>query len=519
MVPEEGNEFFDHLDQQPAAPRRSRRPSSGSNRRPGSGDFAAVPDPFDDGEAMADPSHPLAPSGQQPKAPPRTIAGPGLSPGVPKLHDRTPTRELPRSGVVLTPGGIKRVEDKPPARSPESMAAMDAGVASGSKRPASRPQPAPDIPPDEPAEDVYAESRKQNDPDDVNWEEYAASGFPAMAASEFGVKTKTTDSGRMVPVAVRSDLTDEAIKGKSVKGGGRKPRPIEGDKSPQRPPEAPRTFWGKLGDSFRLNKVEAGQSDDTDADDDSGTKGKGFAKSGSMKPRKGARPKKTPLGMAVSVLVEVGKILMLVLLLRAYVVQVSRVEGPSMEGTLTERDRLVVERVTALVERNRHEPWLRWLPDFMAPTLERGDLVVLRSPEDPGAELVKRLIALPGDTLKFEDGKLYLKPAGAADFAVVDESYLSHESLKREDGTYRSYTAGDLGGEISEGDELVVPDDRIFVMGDNRGSSNDSRRWLEIEVKRTEPANLNALWAHKSSIEGRVIFRIWPSDRIWPPVR
>ncbi len=523
MAPEEGNEFFEHLDQQPAVPRRTRRPSSNSNRRPATGDFASVPDPFDDGEAINDPDHPLAPSGR-PARPqptperPAKPAGPGLSPGVPKLHDRAPaTREVPRSGVVLTPGGIKRVDDKPPGRSPESMAALDSPAPS--KRPASRPQPAPDIPPDEPADaDIYAESRDKNDADDVNWEEYAASGFPAMAAEEFGVKTKTTDSGRMVPVAVRSDLTDEAIKGKSVKGGGgAKPRPVQGGKHEARPPEAPMTFWGKVGKSFRLNKVEsAAEEESTEA---AAPSGKGFVKSGSQQPRKSSRPKKTPLGIAVSVLVEVGKILMLVLLLRAYVVQVSRVEGPSMEGTLTERDRLVVERVTALVERNRHEPWLRWLPDFMAPELERGDLVVLRSPEDPGAELVKRLIGLPGDTLRFEDGKLYLKPAGGTDFAEVNESYLNHESLKREDGTFRSYAIGDLGGVIEEGVELVVPDERVFVMGDNRASSNDSRRWLEIEVKRTEPANLDALWAHKSSIEGRVIFRIWPSDRIWPPVK
>jgi signal peptidase I len=52
---------------------------------------------------------------------------------------------------------------------------------------------------------------------------------------------------------------------------------------------------------------------------------------------------------------------------------------------------------------NRDSAWLAWLPGFLSPELHRGDIVVIRSPEDPGLELVKRLIALPGDTLKFEE--------------------------------------------------------------------------------------------------------------------
>jgi signal peptidase I len=200
-------------------------------------------------------------------------------------------------------------------------------------------------------------------------------------------------------------------------------------------------------------------------------------------------------------------------------VQVSQVQGPSMQGTLEEDDRLIVERVTPLIVNNSDKWWVSWLPGFLTPEFERGDIIVVRSPEDPGAELVKRLIGLPGDTLKFEGGKLYLKPEGAADFEEVKEDYLSAEVLKNEDGTFRSYSAGDLGDFIDEGDEVVVPAERIFVMGDNRTQSNDSRRWLEIDVNRTEPPGIDRLWLHKSSVEGRVTFRIWPFGRMWPPVK
>ncbi|MBX3459162.1 MAG: signal peptidase I [Planctomycetes bacterium] len=484
MAPEEGNEFFGHLNQ-PATPRRTRRPSSLENERPNPEDFRDVPDPFDD---VVGGDHPLAPAGSaappQPQ-PQKPVKGPGLSPGLPVIHDRPASREVPRSGVVLTPSGVRRVDDQPKAP-PKSQV----------RKVQSTP---------EDAEDFHEESRQKNDEEDMNWEEYAAGDFPAMAAEEFGVKVGKTQSGRMVPVGIRADLTDEAIKNQSIKGkgkGGRAPKP-----APE-PSAAPKTFLGKVRDSFRLRKVD-------DDDDGGATKG-GFAKSGSMPKKKGK--KKTPLGMAASVFTEVLKILALVLLLRAYVVQVSQVQGPSMEGTLVQGDRLVVERVTPLLANNRDKWWIGWLPEFVSPTLKRGDIIVIRSPEDPGSELVKRLIALPGDSIKFEDGKLWLKPKGAASFEQVKEDYLGAEDLKNDDGTYRSYGFGDLGSHISEGDEILVPANRIFVMGDNRAHSNDSRRWLEIDVKRSDEG-INRLWVHTGSVEGRVIFRIYPFDRVWPPVK
>ena len=502
MAPDESNEFFGHLNQ-PTDGRR--RPSSSNQPRPD--DFSSVPDPF--AEEGAEPA--ADPAGEPPRGPisltergrarQRAPKGPGLSPGIPQARDqRPPTQQIPRSGVVLTPKGVKRVDDEPPPAPPTPAPVPQSNVRRVSSTPASDPEG-----------DFYEQSRDANDEDDVNWEEYAADGFPAMAAEEFGVKTKKTDSGRVVPVAVRSDLTEGAMKGKSVKNraGARKPRPAK--------PAAPKSFWGKVGDSLRLSKpvLEEDEEEETET-----KQAKGFARSGSLKPKKGGQEKKTPLGIAWSVVVEIAKILMLVLLLRAYVVQVSQVTGPSMEGTLHEADRLIVERVTPGIVNNKEEKWLAWLPDFLTPEYERGDLVVVRSPEDPGLELVKRLIALPGDTLKFEDGKLWLKTAGATEFEQVNEDYLDHEELKNDDGTFRSYTTdGDLGGFIDEGDELLVPEDRIFVMGDNRGHSNDSRRWLEIDVNRTEPVGIGQLWLHESSIEGRVIFRIWPMDRVWPPVK
>ncbi|MCA8917736.1 MAG: signal peptidase I [Planctomycetes bacterium] len=515
MPPDDSNEFFDHLNQ-PATPRRIRRPSSGDQQRPHPDDFSTVPDPFgEDGDAPAHPplSFSSNPSGVlQGRGRERSRApkGPGLSPGVPKQVDqRPPTQQIPRSGVVLTPSGVKRVDDDPPAPPPKRVVSQRVDVP-------------PDIPEDD-ADDFHAQSRQANDEDDVSWEEYAAGDFPAMSAEEFGVKTKKTDSGRVVPVAVRSDLTDEAIKGRSIKDKGGRGRPVK--TKAKAAPAAPKSFFGKIGDSLRLSKPVL--DDDEDEVQPSKDSGGGFARSGSLPTKRTQRHKKTPLGIVWSVGVEVLKILMLVLLLRAYVVQVSQVQGPSMEGTLyggdvgegIPADRLIVERVTPGIVNNEDKWWISWLPDAVTPGLTRGDIIVVRSPEDPGSELVKRLIGLPGDTLKFEDGNLYLKKSGTEDFEQVKEDYLTAEDLKREDGTFRAYAPGDLGDYIEEGEPLLVPEGRIFVMGDNRTHSNDSRRWLGIHVNRTETPGIDRLWLHQSSLEGRVIFRIWPFGRIWPPVK
>lgn len=480
-----GNEFFGHLEQ-PATPTPSRM------RRPGTGDFKSVPDPFGEDVPVESPR-------------PAATKGPGLSPGVPKL-DRPASREAPRSGVVLTPSGVRRMDEPPAARPPQKA-----------QRPATPPPepPAEDAAADEGSAnaDFHENSRARNDEDDVSWEEYAANSFPAMPAEDFGVKTKTTDSGRMVPVAVRADLTDEALKGKSIKDKGRKPHPLPAAAAPAAKP-APKSFWGRISGRFLRPKDEPIEAVADDAE--GGTSG--FARSGSQV-GKGGR-KKGPLHFAKSVIVEIAKIAMLVLLLRAYVVQVSEVTGTSMEGTLKDGERLIVERVTPLVANLADDHWVRKaLPDFLEPEYSRGDIIVLRSPEDPGVELVKRLIGLPGDTLRFEDGRIFVKPAGAEGFTELKEDYLTQESLRRDDGTMRSYRPGDLGGEVTEGEEFTVPPERIFVLGDNRGQSNDSLRWLEIDVHRSEPPGINKLWAHKRSIEGVVTFRIWPAGRVWPPVK
>lgn len=90
--------------------------------------------------------------------------------------------------------------------------------------------------------------------------------------------------------------------------------------------------------------------------------------------------------------------------------------------------------------------------------------------------LIKRVIGLPGDTIEFRDGQVYL-----------NNEKLSEDYIK---GSTNPFRIKDI---------LTVPDDMVFVMGDNRENSSDSRIFGYIDIE---------------SIEGRAVFRFWPFDRV-----
>jgi len=128
------------------------------------------------------------------------------------------------------------------------------------------------------------------------------------------------------------------------------------------------------------------------------------------------------------------------LVVRAFVIQQFAVDGTSMMTTLHDGDRVLVNRLSYRL----HDP-------------HRGDVVVLKTIEGVGErDLIKRVVGLPGETISYENCVLKV------DGQVVNEPYLDPTVV----------TPASCGSSFGD---TVVQDDHVFVMGDNRGGSKDSR--------------------------------------------
>lgn len=145
-------------------------------------------------------------------------------------------------------------------------------------------------------------------------------------------------------------------------------------------------------------------------------------------------------------------------LIRAFLFEFVRVDGPSMNPTLETDERIVIEKVSRY---------------FGLP--ERGEVVVVHYPNRT-ENFVKRVIGLPGETLEIRDSVVYIN--GEA----LEETYVNPVP-------YADYGP------------VVVPEDHVFVMGDNRANSSDSRM-----------LGVGAIPA--DAIVGHGLFVTWPLDSI-----
>lgn len=140
------------------------------------------------------------------------------------------------------------------------------------------------------------------------------------------------------------------------------------------------------------------------------------------------------------------------------------------DGWLSTGDHLFVDRVS-----------IHYLPP------RRGDVIVfttenIKSPTQPlgGYYYIKRLVGLPGDTLKIVDRMLYIKPRGATEFKPATEFSKKFDRIYSMEGGYQGHIASEL---LAPGLELTVPDDAFFALGDNTSNSLDGRNWGFIPRK------------------------------------
>lgn len=156
--------------------------------------------------------------------------------------------------------------------------------------------------------------------------------------------------------------------------------------------------------------------------------------------------------------------LVIILPVRYFLIQPFYVKGASMEPNFYEHEYLIVDEIS-----------------YRLNNPQRGDVIVFRYPKDPSQYFIKRVIGLPGETIKLSGGKITIinkdNPQG---FILNEDIYLPNIN-----------TQGNQDIELAQ--------DEYYVLGDNRASSLDSRFFGPIK---------------RSDIVGRTWIRGWPFNRV-----
>jgi len=187
---------------------------------------------------------------------------------------------------------------------------------------------------------------------------------------------------------------------------------------------------------------------------------------------------------AVEWVVIVVAALLAALLIKTFLLQAFYIPSDSMNPTLVQRDRVLVNKLS-----------------YHFHDVHRGDIVVFKRPpgeNDPKIkDLIKRVIGLPGDTIEGRNGQIVV------DGRTLNEPYVAKNSPMSDfPGPSREACTQVFGScvQVANGDWAVkIPSGHYFVMGDNRGNSKDSRVFGPIS---------------KSLLVGRAFIRVWPLSKI-----
>ena len=176
--------------------------------------------------------------------------------------------------------------------------------------------------------------------------------------------------------------------------------------------------------------------------------------------------------------------LIIALIIRSFFYQPFYIPSSSMEPELLVGDRLFVSKYT--YGYSRHS--LPFSPKIYNKRIfekdpERGDVIVFKLPADNRTDYIKRLIGLPGDSIQFISGDLYLNGIKLTKKKIKSSTELNCGNQKFKVDYYeemlpnnKKYIAAySVEGSMQFSDKFIVPDNHYFFMGDNRDCSKDSR--------------------------------------------
>jgi signal peptidase I len=153
----------------------------------------------------------------------------------------------------------------------------------------------------------------------------------------------------------------------------------------------------------------------------------------------------------------------------------NQVDGKSMEPNFHHGELLLTNKIVHWFGNSQLASTLKIDIDY-----KRGDVVIFNS---KGTDLIKRIIASEGDSIKIQDNYVYINGN------LLDEKYLPTTTRTRLPSAFQST--------LAEGEESIVPNNTFFLMGDNRENSKDSR-FSEVG------------FINRDNLRGRVFFRYWP---------
>jgi signal peptidase I len=152
---------------------------------------------------------------------------------------------------------------------------------------------------------------------------------------------------------------------------------------------------------------------------------------------------------------------LIAVILIVFIYQPVKVEGTSMMPTLTDQERIFINKFTY---------------HFGLGSIARGDMVVFWFPLDPSKSYIKRVIGVPGDMIRIDAGQVFVNGR------VLSEGYVPED--------YRDRVSWE---------EHRVPEGEYFVLGDHRSSSSDSRTWGFVK---------------RDAIYGKAVFVYWPLEKM-----
>ncbi len=183
-------------------------------------------------------------------------------------------------------------------------------------------------------------------------------------------------------------------------------------------------------------------------------------------------------------------IIIFVWIIRTFLVAPFQVSGQSMCNTLNYINN------TCVTNNQIGEYMLIDKLSYIFNDPERGDVIVFVPPLSKDEYYVKRIIGVPGDKIQIIDGKVFIKNTDNPEGVYLEENYLNENNKDQThiDNRLKNYV-------------FEVPENKYFVLGDNRKASSDSRHWVNEKGEMTP-------FVDKDNIDGKAWVVLWPFQNI-----